>query len=164
MNGEKHDTLAPFLVTRHSRRGVLGIVLGAALLAQSDDQELAMVNLINSYRIENGLSPLVVQAQLQAAAEIHSLDQANNQFDGHTGSDGSSPESRIVRAGYTNWASWSENVAWELSDGSANAAFVGWQISPNHNAAMLGNFTDLGVARAQGPGGWYWTAVFARSW
>lgn len=164
MNGEKTEIPTPLLATRHTRRGVLGIGLGAALLAQSDDQELAMVNLINSYRIENGLSPLVVQAQLQAAAELHSLDQANKQFDGHTGSDGSSAEDRIVRAGYTNWASWSENVAWEPSDGSALTAFVGWQNSPDHNAAMLGDFTDLGVGRAQGPGGWYWTAVFARSW
>lgn len=152
------------LGTSHSRRGVLGMALGFALLAQNDDQELAMVNLINNYRIENGLSPLFVQAQLQAAAEAHSIDQATNQFDGHTGSDGSSPTSRIERSGYTNWSSLSENVAWEPVDGSAYAAFVGWQNSPNHNATMLGNYTDLGVGRAQGPGGWYWTAVFASSW
>lgn len=164
MNDEKPAPLALSLVTPHTRRGVLGLILGAALLAQTDAQDFDLVNLINSYRAENGLNPLVTQAQLMTAAAIHSQDQATSQFDGHTGSDGSSPTDRIVRAGYTNWSSWSENVAWEPVDGSAAAAFNGWRKSPPHNAAMLGDFTDLGVARAQGPGGWYWTAVFARHW
>ncbi|MGH2618223.1 MAG: CAP domain-containing protein, partial [Thermomicrobiales bacterium] len=151
---------------------VLGAVLGAALLGQFsaalDEEELAVLTLINDYRAANGLAPLTVQYQLNEAAAIHSQDQATGDsgFSTHTGSDGSDPVQRFERAGYANWASWGENVAWEPSDGSASAAFVGWQNSGPHNAQMLStDVTEIGIARAQSEtGGWYWTTVFARQW
>jgi uncharacterized protein YkwD len=172
MDSEQFDSLTRFVSTRQSRRTVLGAVLGAALLGQFsaalDEEELAMLTLINDYRVANGLDPLAAQSQLMEAAASHSRDQATlDPGDAlHDGSDGSDPEGRIERAGYTNWASWGENVHWEPSDGSANAAFVGWQNSGPHNAQMLSTEeTELGIARAQSEsGGWYWTAVFGRQW
>ena len=46
--------------------------------------------------------PLAWNAQLAQAAQAHSQDMATNQFQSHTGSDGSSPPQRIQQAGYTN--------------------------------------------------------------
>jgi uncharacterized protein YkwD len=147
----------------------VGAILGAALLWQgSDDQEQAMLTLINDYRAANGRLPLVEQAQLMAAAEVHSLDQAavDSGFSTHIGSDQSSDLDRVVRAGYTNWAAEAENVYYNSADGSAAAAFNWWQGSPGHNANMLSSdLTEIGIARASGSsGGWYWTTVFGRQW
>ncbi len=172
MDSNQFDALTRLVSTRQSRRTVLGAVLGAALLGQFsaalDDQEQAMFTLINEYRVANGLAPLAAQPQLMEAAAIHSLDQAavNSGWSTHTGSNGSDALQRIVNAGYPNWRSYGENVAYEPSDGSAYAAFVGWQNSGPHNAQMLAtNVTDIGLARAQSStGGWYWTAVFASHW
>jgi uncharacterized protein YkwD len=153
---------------RHSRRTVLGAMLGVVLLRQGgglDDQEAALLGLINAYRAANGVGPLAVQGQLMAAAERHSADEATRGYSDHLGSDGSTDIQRIEQAGYTTWAAEAENLHWNSSSGSANSAFSGWQNSAGHNANMLRDYTDVGIARAQAAdGSWYWTAVFARSW
>jgi len=59
-----------------------------------------VVNLINQERQAQGLAPLQVHNALQTAARGHSQDMACNDFFGHTGSDGSTPWDRAVRAGY----------------------------------------------------------------
>jgi uncharacterized protein YkwD len=117
--------------------------------------------LINNHRAANSRNPLTLQHQLTAAAEDHSQDQANNNFSGHTGSDGSNPGQRITRAGY-DWSAWGENVYWNSNDGSANAAFTWWRNSSGHNANMLSaNFTEIGIGRARSSTGtWYWTTDF----
>jgi uncharacterized protein YkwD len=142
-------------------------VAPGVMRAQLDDQELAMTTLINDYRAANGLGPLTPQGQLMVAAEQHAQDQAvMDSGSTHTGSDGSTDLDRVVRAGYSNWRSEAENVAYYSADGSAYAAFEGWRNSPGHNANMLGaGYTDIGVGRAQSSsGGWYWTAVFGSHW
>lgn len=126
-----------------------------------DSEEMAFVTLINNHRAANGLSALTLQNQLGAAAELHSQDQATNSFSSHTGSDGSSPDQRITRAGYAySW--WGENIYW--GGGTASEAFTWWRNSPSHNANMLSsNFTQLGIGRARSSAGvWYWTTTFGR--
>ena len=54
--------------------------------------------------------PLAFSANLIASARAHSQDMAGNDFQGHTGSDGSSMVTRIERAGYTGWNRLAENV------------------------------------------------------
>lgn len=53
--------------------------------------------------------PLAINAKLTAAARLHSLDQLNNDFQGHVGSNGSTLGQRITAQGY-NWAGIGENV------------------------------------------------------
>jgi uncharacterized protein YkwD len=131
-----------------------------------DGEETAFLALINDYRAANGRGPLSHNPQLGAAAENHSHDQAKNNYLGHTGSDGSSIQQRIQRAGYADPRAWGENVA--AGYPSASDAFQGWKTSPGHDANMLGaQFTEIGIGRAYNAGsryGWYWTTTFgARS-
>lgn len=53
--------------------------------------------------------PVAMNAQLLEAARVHSLDMFYNQFQQHTGSDGSNPGSRISAQGY-NWMTYGENI------------------------------------------------------
>jgi uncharacterized protein YkwD len=125
-----------------------------------DAEELAFITLINQYRVTNGRLPLNLQNQLGAAAELHSQDQARNRFSSHTGSDGSTPDVRIARAGYKHFF-WAENIF--FGGESAAEAFAWWRQSPTHNANMLQvAFVDMGIGRAQSSAGaWYWTTTFA---
>jgi uncharacterized protein YkwD len=120
--------------------------------------------LINAYRAQFGRGALTMQNQLGQAAELHSQDLANHPITpGHTGSDGSDPETRINRSGYL-WSWWGENVFWGSS--SADVAFDWWKNSPTHNANMLKpEFTQIGVGRAfnvDSQYDWYWTTDFGR--
>lgn len=127
-----------------------------------DSEELAFVTLINNHRATNGnLPPLALQNQLGAAAELHSQDQATNNFSSHTGSDGSSVEQRFTRAGY-QYSWWGENIYY--GGPTATEAFNWWRGSTEHNNNMLStNFTQLGIGRAQSTSGtWYWTTTFGR--
>lgn len=128
-----------------------------------DSEEQAFLGLINAYRAQHTLGALTMQSQLGQAAEAHSQDLADHNITGHTGSDGSSPQQRIERAGYA-WSAWGENVFW--GSASAQAAFDWWRNSPDHDANMLrANFTQIGVGRAYNANsrfGWYWTTDFGR--
>jgi uncharacterized protein YkwD len=129
-----------------------------------DSEELAFHALLNNHRAANGLGALSLNNKLGRAAELHSQDQADNNYSDHTGSDGSSPEKRIADAGYSA-AYTGENIYWNSGDGSASAAFTWWRNSPNHNANMLSTtFTEFGIGRAQSgtTGYWYWTTTFGK--
>ena len=54
--------------------------------------------------------PLAFNASLIAAARGHSDDMARNDFQGHTGSNGSSLVNRVEAAGFTGWNALAENV------------------------------------------------------
>ncbi len=75
--------------------------------------------------------PLAWNAQLAQSAQGHSQDMATNQFQSHTGSDGSSPQQRMQAAGYNNASSTGENVyAYATSVEEAMEAFLlDWGVS-----------------------------------
>ncbi len=58
------------------------------------------INAINAYRLQNGFPPYIVNAQLSRSAQSHANDMACNSLAGHTGSNGSTTESRIRDSGY----------------------------------------------------------------
>src|SRR5271157_2040061 len=69
--------------------------------------------------------PLAWDPDLAAAAQAHSQDMATNQFQSHTGSDGSTPDQRMQQAGYTNASSTGENAfAYASSIDEAMQAFL----------------------------------------
>jgi uncharacterized protein YkwD len=115
-----------------------------------------VVALVNSERGKVGCGPLTVNAQLTKAAQNHSNDMAMNQTMSHDGSDGSSPGTRITRAGYT-WSTYGENVAYGYT--TPESVMAGWMSSPGHKANILNcAFKEIGVGHAQ-PGD-YWTQDF----
>src|SRR5262245_42494270 len=65
--------------------------------ARADDVGTAVYNGINQLR---PCVPIGDDPRLSAAAQRHANDMLKSGVDGHTGSDGSSPEARIADAGY----------------------------------------------------------------
>ncbi|HEY7035905.1 MAG TPA: CAP domain-containing protein [Thermomicrobiales bacterium] len=139
-----------------------GTAGGTTTPACVDGEELAFLTLINDYRAANGVGPLTLSPTLSAAAKAHSQDMATQNFLGHTGSDGSTPQQRMTAAGYTGANFTGENVF--AGDEKASGAFAWWKNSPPHNANMLSpNFKAIGIGRAFAAGsqfGWYWTTTF----
>ena len=108
---------------------------------------------VNALRSENGLSPLIADANLSAAARQHAESMARRGRVSHAGF-----RSRMRRANVVFPAA--ENVAMGQSDGEA--AVAAWAGSAGHRRNMLGEFTRFGVARAERPGERpYWAMVLA---
>lgn len=63
--------------------------------------------------------PLSLNANLSVAARLHGQDMLANNFQGHYGSDGADPGTRMTRQGYT-WSTYGENVY-----ASAESVFYG---------------------------------------
>lgn len=104
---------------------------GRALL--SEDWQLYMLDLVNGARASAGLYPLCLNAALNAAAQAHAEDQAAMQTMSHAGSDGSDESVRVEAAGYYDWTSLGENVAYGYD--TVEDVFQGWMESPGHYAS-----------------------------
>ncbi|GFE27230.1 CAP domain-containing protein [Streptomyces nigrescens] len=128
----------------------------AKATAKASGATARVVELVNDERRKAGCSPLTVNAKLTKAAQDHSKDMADHRNMSHTGSDGSSPEDRITRAGY-NWSSYGENVAYGYS--TPESVMEGWMTSPGHKRNILDcSFKEIGVGHAQPDD--YWTQNF----
>ncbi|HEX4945388.1 MAG TPA: CAP domain-containing protein [Blastocatellia bacterium] len=144
---------------------VLFLFVSSLSLAQTptlDAEEQAFLNLINEYRVANGLSTLQVSVTLTNAADWLSNDMANKGYFSHTDSSGRDPFTRMKAFGYTQNTWMGENIAAGYSD-AANA-FNQWKNSPSHNEVMLQpNFKAIGIGRVVNLGAYYryyWTTDF----
>ncbi|WP_407570410.1 CAP domain-containing protein [Deinococcus altitudinis] len=99
-------------------------------------------------------TPLTWNAQLAAAARVHSEDMAQNGYRGtaadaeaaHVGTDGSTPQQRITQAGYV-WKTSGENVAAGYTVGGAFDVVTGWLNSPGHCANIMSpKYKEIGVS------------------
>jgi uncharacterized protein YkwD len=108
------------------------------------------------------LPPLTVNPKLTAAAAAHARDQAEHGIMSHTGSDESHPADRVQRAGYA-YLSCGENVAW--GKWPLDRLMTGWMNSPPHRKNILGDYNEIGAARATAvDGNVYWAVEFGKSW
>ena len=99
--------------------------------------------------------PLSWNDVLAAAALAHSLDMNATGDFSHNSSDGTSFSARITAAGYTNWRSLGENIAYGYT--TEQAVFNGWLQSEGHCKNMMNaSFKEMGAAKA----GTYWTQDF----
>ncbi len=73
--------------------------------------EKMMVELMNQSRVEHGLKPFKYDAGLTAQARAHSEDMVKNKYFSHTGSDGSTVDTRMKAAGYKYEQYYAENLA-----------------------------------------------------
>ncbi len=160
-----------------SRRWAVAIAAAAALLAPStllsaqeaappddakpaDQVVAALIEAHNQERAREKLPPLRFAPLLEVAALAHARDMAGRDVMSHEGSDGSTASQRIVRSGYRFQAA-GENVAQGYRD--VPAVMRGWMDSPPHKKNVLGDFTEIGVARVEGKDGKpYWSAEFAK--
>ncbi|PUB18765.1 cysteine-rich secretory family protein [Yoonia sediminilitoris] len=116
---------------------------------------------VNASRRANGQSPLQFNARLGRAAMAHACDMQVNSFFDHRGSDGSSSQVRVQKAGYNDCIV-AENLAW----GYPRAAQIvsGWMNSPGHRRNMLHpRIQEFGIGITQGPKGPYWVLVVGKS-
>jgi len=128
--------------------------------------EQEVVRLTNEIRANHGLNPLIVNDDLNDAAEGHSADMGQLDFFSHRSKDGSSAGDRIKDEGY-DWWTYGENIAagYDTPAQVVNA----WYASSGHRANMLDpSFEDIGVGFVeQSPDTGsvnyteYWTQVFA---
>jgi len=138
-------------------------------------EDQAMLDAVNAFRSNvrecgylgsfPAVPALTWSCELDIAAQVHSMDMANNNFFSHTGSDGSSAGDRATRAGYS-WSAWGENIAAGIPLGAVSTVVQGWIDSPGHCANMMNaSFQHLGSAKFSNPSstyGLYWTQVFGR--
>ena len=142
----------------------LFLVLGPVHLHQAQAagaEEQRLLELINGYRQENGVGPLVLSGVLSTSAQRHSEDMAAHDFLSHSTRESSyypsglGPADRAAREGYPTNVYTAENIA--LGQQTAEEVVEDWRDSPVHNAAMLGEqYTAAGIGHA----GSYWTADF----
>ncbi|MGX1672908.1 CAP domain-containing protein [Streptomyces sp. NPDC055400] len=127
-----------------------------ATTAPASGATARVLTLVNNERSKAGCSPLTMNAKLTKAAQDHSKDMASHRNMSHTGSDGSSPDDRITRAGYS-WSSYGENVAYGYS--TPEKVMAAWMSSPGHKRNILDcSFKEIGIGLAQPDS--YWTQDF----
>ncbi len=152
----------------------LALLVGALVAAPAkaavsySAAEIEFVQLLNNYRVSNGLQPLLVSDMISEACDRHNSDMGKYRFFDHytQASDwfavGASPWDRMAASGYSYNTYKGENIAAGYS--TAAAVFQGWKNSPGHNANMLGaNYKVLGVSLvfvSGSPYGSYWTTDF----
>lgn len=103
--------------------------------------------LINAERTSNNLSTLRVDAKLAAAAKAHAVDMLCNNYLGHEGSDGSTPESRVEAQGFTASLVVEDLYASPVNVGNPQSAIDWWMSDSASRADILNaNTTVFGVA------------------
>lgn len=111
--------------------------------------------------------PLTWNCTLEAAAEAHSRDMAENDYFSHTGPDGVGIQQRVSNRDYV-WRAVGENIA----AGQMSIAVVvdGWLESPGHCRHIMQDvFTEMGMAKvdpdpkdSESTYSSYWTQVLAQ--
>lgn len=93
---------------------------------------------------------------LETASIRHAKDMATTKKFSHTGSDGSTMQTRINATGY-QWSTIGENIAWGYT--SVPLVMAGWTKSAGHCKNMMSaNFTEMGAARNAN----YWVQDFGK--
>lgn len=126
-----------------------------------------LVTLVNNARTSNGLTALNVNQNLTAAANAHARDMLCNNYLSSIGLDGSTPQQRVTKQGYSASLVVENIFALDPAYGiSAQAAFNRWNSIPAFQANMLNpNTTELGIAYAESNGsllGGYFVMVSAK--
>jgi uncharacterized protein YkwD len=120
---------------------------------------------INNYRAQNGLSAYAISEKLTQAASAHANDMACNNSFTHTGSDGSTPASRVAASGYSA-ALVTENVYGSYPPLSAQGAVDWWKNDKtdiNHNLNLLSiTYTEIGVGYSFFNNYGYYVVVFGK--
>lgn len=107
-----------------------------------------LVDLTNSNRLSENLSPLEESATLVRAAQLKADDMAGKSYFAHTSPEGVTPWYWFKESGYT-FVYAGENLAVNFTD--SEDVVRAWMSSPGHRANILnGKFTQTGIAMASG--------------
>jgi len=128
--------------------------------AAQADPAVEMLARINAARLAQGLAPYALSDKLAAAAQAHSKDMAANARVDRAGSDGSTPKSRILNAGYGQWTIGPViDEAIYGGTGGTQGAFDWWMGTDTDKRRILSDrFREVGIGAATASNGWtYWT-------
>lgn len=124
----------------------------------------AMVAALTAYRAQSNLPPLPVNAQLSEAAQRQANDMACNNLFGHTGSDGSTPATRVADSGYVA-TDVTENVYGSYPPLDGQGVISWWandKTDIRHNENLLTTkYTEIGVGYSFFNNYGYYVIVFA---
>lgn len=124
---------------------------------QAKQIEIEIMELINAYRINEGLSPLNDHSTVKAVAFTHTdymIDVDNVSHDNFF----QRKQSLQLNA---NANIVSENVAYGFS--SAASVVNAWLNSPSHKENIEGDYTDFDISAEQNSEGkWYFTNIFIK--
>jgi uncharacterized protein YkwD len=124
----------------------------------------AVVSAVNAYRSQSGLPAYNVNPQLTLAAQAHANDMACNNLFVHTGSNGSTVDSRVVVSGYTA-AFVTENVYGSFPPLTGQGAVDWWKNDKtdlSHNRNLVSDtYIEVGVGYAFFNNYGYYVIVFA---
>ena len=138
---------------RHARK--------PSFTASTRDQ---VVDQINNFRQRSARPPVVVNPELQSAAQSFADYMARTAVFSHN-ADGQQPSNRAVQAGYESMMV-TENIAYQGSTGNLAQQLVNmWIGSPGHYANLMRHdLTETGVGVAQSPynGQYYAVQLFGR--
>lgn len=124
------------------------VALPAGSLYSSAISAANIISLTNATRAASGLSELVQNEQLTAAAQLKADNMLEEQYFAHTSPAGLTPLTWINRVGYEYQVA-GENLAVHFSE--AEDVQEGWMASSSHRANILdGRFEDIGVGVARG--------------
>ena len=124
-----------------------------------------VINAVNAHRARNSLPAYTVNSKLAEAAQRHANDIACHKLYVHTGTDGSTPRSRVADTGYVA-KSVSENVNGNYPPLDGQGA-VNWWINdktdPTHSRNLLSTtFKEIGVGYAFFDNYGFYALVFAQ--
>ncbi|MBO6881010.1 MULTISPECIES: CAP domain-containing protein [Winogradskyella] len=124
---------------------------------QAKQIEIEIMELINAYRINEGLSPLNDHSTVKAVAFTHTdymIEEENVSHDNFF----QRKQSLQLNA---NANIVSENVAYGFS--SAASVVNAWLNSPSHKENIEGDYTDFDISAEQNSEGkWYFTNIFIK--
>lgn len=125
---------------------VLALVgqISAVQAKGSDITAVAVIKLVNESRKEAGLSPLLENAKLRAAAENKAKDMSSYNYFAHYSPSGKSPWDFIMEQKY-DYRYAGENLAIDYTD--AKEQHEAWMESPLHRQNILSaDYKEIGVA------------------
>ncbi len=119
---------------------------------------------VNTYRVDEGLTPYAMNQELSDAAQAHAQDMACNQFFEHVGSDGSTPQDRVDELGYT--AIVTENVYGSNPLLSPEEVKEWWRLDtedPAHGENLISTeYADIGIGYAFFDSFGYYVVLFGK--
>ena len=116
-----------------------------AILPQ-DQFDQQVLNLVNQYRAQNGLSALILSQELDQTADKYANRMATGDFFSHNDPNGSTPFTRMRAEGY-QYTTAGENIA--AGYATPESVVQGWINSPGHRANILNaNYKHMGIGYA----------------
>lgn len=119
--------------------------------------EIEILEMINDYRIENGLKTLRQNTVVKSVAFTHTDYMIETNDISHQGF----YERRTILMQHERAEEVSENVGYGYN--SARAVVDAWIASPGHQAQLVGNYTEFDIsAEKNAEGRWFFTNMFIK--